>query len=137
MESVALRLSIVYDSVAPIATPDHRIIANGAALLKSDLLLQIVTDALGRPVFALDPSLEASARGAALLALDHLRGEPPSLHLDPVVGLRPIQPDPERTAAYLQAREQQEQLRWVALRGGFPIAAMITGPIMEMAPVEC
>ncbi|HUG36803.1 MAG TPA: FGGY-family carbohydrate kinase, partial [Candidatus Limnocylindrales bacterium] len=68
LESVALRLAIVYERLAPLAAPGHRVIASGGALHRSPTWAGIVADALGVPiVLAAEP--EASSRGAALLAL--------------------------------------------------------------------
>lgn len=107
-ESVAFQLAETCDAVRAISPEDAVIIANGAALLKSDLLLQIVTDTLNAPIVALDPNLESAARGAAILALSNL--DPGNVSFDPVRGARSITPDPDRVALYTAARARQKAL---------------------------
>jgi gluconokinase len=81
------------------------VVASGGALAHSPVWAQIVTDALGVPV-ALDDDVEASARGAALLALEAL-GAPVPAAPPPLQVLRP---EPERHARYRAARERQRRL---------------------------
>jgi gluconokinase len=71
LESVALQFRNIYDiMVSSIAKPE-RVIASGGALLHSPAWTTMMADALSRPVLAcLEP--EATARGAALLALEKL-----------------------------------------------------------------
>jgi gluconokinase len=107
-EAVAFRLAETCDAVRAIAPSDAAIIANGAALLKSDLLLQIVTDTLDAPVTALDESLESAARGAAILALSAI--DPSSVPFDPVAGAPVSEPDPARVARYAVERARQNAL---------------------------
>jgi len=107
-EAVAFRLADTCDAVRAIAPQNARIIANGAALLKSDLLLQIVTDTLDAPIVALDESLESAARGAAVLALAAI--EPTATPFDPVAGARVTEPDPARADRYTAERGRQEML---------------------------
>ena len=105
MEAVAYRLALVYERLAPLASPDHRIIASGGAVTRSALWAGIVADALGVPM-ARAADIEASARGAALLALERL-----GVRVDsrPLVA-DTFQPDPERHALYRAARERQQRL---------------------------
>jgi gluconokinase len=67
LESVAVRLALIDELVAPLAEPDHRVVASGGALVRSRAWMQMVADALGRPLL-LSEEREASSRGAALLA---------------------------------------------------------------------
>jgi gluconokinase len=102
LESVALRLAEVYERLRPLAAPDHVVVASGGALAHSPTWAQIVTDALGVPV-ALGGDAEASARGAALLAMEALgvaMGEAP-------IPSRVLRPAPERHTRYRAARERQ------------------------------
>lgn len=71
LESVALQFRNIYDiMLGSIPKPD-RIIASGGALLHSPAWTSMMADALSRPVLAcLEP--EATARGAALLALERM-----------------------------------------------------------------
>ncbi len=107
-EAVAFRLAETCDAVRAIAPDDAAIVANGAALLKSDLLLQIVTDTLDAPVIALDESLESAARGAAVLALSNLDSS--LVPFDPVDGAPVTTPDPARVRRYSEERARQNAL---------------------------
>lgn len=107
-EAVAFRLAETCDAVRAIAPKNATIIANGAALLKSDLLLQIVTDTLDTSIVALDPDLESSARGAALLAVSSFA--PETIPFDPLIGARITTPDSKRSVLYATARSQQNAL---------------------------
>jgi gluconokinase len=62
-----VRLALIDELVAPLAEPDHRVVASGGALVRSRAWMQMVADALGRPLL-LSEEREASSRGAALLA---------------------------------------------------------------------
>ena len=105
LESVAFRLAEVYDRLRPLAAADHVVVGSGGALAHSPAWAQIVTDALGVPV-ALGGDAEASARGAALLALEALGVAVP----EAPAPLRVLQPAPERHARYRAARERQRLL---------------------------
>jgi gluconokinase len=110
IEALAYRLRAVYlrmiEGLRLATTPE--VIGSGAALLNSRLLQQIIADTLGVPLHPSHDS-EASARGAALLALETL-GHLPDVatvapHLDP-----PVLPDAARGAIYRRAAERQEDL---------------------------
>jgi gluconokinase len=111
MEAVSLRLAMLHEDLRPLAAPDHEIVANGGAILQSPMWLQITADALGHPLIALPPDDEASARGAAGMALV-AAGIVPSLDQlpDPAEGARVIVPDPGRHAAYREAITRQRLL---------------------------
>jgi gluconokinase len=105
LEAVALRLSLVYERLAPLATRDHLVIASGGALTRSAAWTRMLADAFGRPL-ALSDEAEASSRGAALRVLEGLGAPaPPPRGLGAIVG-----PDPGRHAVYLAARERQRHL---------------------------
>jgi len=105
LEGVAFRLAEVYDRLRPLAPPDHIVVGSGGALAHSPAWAQIVTDALGVPV-ALGGDAEASARGAALLALEGLGVAVP----EAPAPVRVLQPAPARHTRYLAARERQRLL---------------------------
>lgn len=71
MEAVAYRIALVYRQLRSLLPADPDIIASGGALVNSPTWGQIMADVLGRPVI-LAQTQEASARGAALLALEAL-----------------------------------------------------------------
>jgi gluconokinase len=108
MEAVAFRLAETCAAVRAIAPANADIVANGAALLKSELLLQIVTDTLDAPVIALDESLESAARGAAILAMSSMDSS--IVPFDPVEGSPATVPNPERVALYTAERTRQNAL---------------------------
>ena len=71
LESVALQFRGIYDIMQVSIARPARIIASGGALLHSPAWTCMMADALSRPVLAcLEP--EATARGAALLALEKI-----------------------------------------------------------------
>ncbi|MGH7365109.1 MAG: gluconokinase [Candidatus Rokuibacteriota bacterium] len=105
LESVAFRLAEVYDRLRPVAAPDHIVVGSGGALAHSPVWAQIVSDALGVPV-ALGRDAEASARGAALFALEALGVPAP----EAPAPLRVLGPIPEHHARYRAARERQRRL---------------------------
>jgi len=107
LESVALRLALVYDRLAPCARPDHTIVASGGALAGSPAWAQIVADALGRPiVYSREP--EATSRGVALLTLEAL-GRRTELAAGAELG-ETLVPDPASHARYRQALARQQRL---------------------------
>ena len=72
LEATAYRMAAIYDDLKLLANPEHEIHANGGAALSSPLWLQIIADTLGHRLDAVDAEAEASARGAALCALQSL-----------------------------------------------------------------
>jgi gluconokinase len=108
LESVALRLGLIYERLAPLAAPAHEVVASGGALVRSRVWAQMIADGLGRALL-LDGESEASSRGAALLALDAL-GLPPGLAGAPMGGGELIVPDPLRRDRYRQALARQRRL---------------------------
>jgi gluconokinase len=108
LESVALRLGLVYERLAPLAAPTHEVVASGGALAHTRVWAQMIADVLGRPLIVGAES-EASSRGAALLALDAL-GLPPGLARG-ASGEGPlIPPDPLRHEQYRAALARQRRL---------------------------
>ena len=69
---------------------------------------QIVADTLGVPIYP-SQDHEASARGAALLALEALGIAPDVAQVPPHLG-PPIQPDAARHAVYRKGAERQKKL---------------------------
>jgi gluconokinase len=105
LEAVAFRLAEIYDRLRPLAGADHVVVGSGGALGHSAAWAQIITDALGVPI-ALGTDAEASARGAALLALEALGQPAPAAP----VPARMLRPDPARHARYRTARSRQSRL---------------------------
>ncbi len=106
LEGVAFRLA----AIAELLPEVEEVVATGQGLLSDPDWIQIMADALGRPVTA---SLveEASLRGAAVLTLERL-GEPPA---EAPLG-EVFRPREERAEAYRSARARQQRL-YEELRG--------------------
>jgi gluconokinase len=99
-EGVAFRFAAVADLL-----PDVReVVATGGGLLPEPDWIQIMADALARPVSVSDVP-EASLRGAAVHALERLGHEAADAPVAKVV-----EPRPERADAYRAAREEQQRL---------------------------
>jgi gluconokinase len=106
LEAVALRFATL-DGLLQRAVPDSReVIATGGALLHSNAWMQIMADALGRPVLA-STEAEASSRGAAILALEVIGAAPPDNQ--PTTATR-FEPLAEHTETYRGAAERQRRL---------------------------
>ena len=104
LEAAACGLAAAVDSLEAAVAADGRslrLIGSGRAIVSSPAWRQLIADATGRPLI---PSRveEASARGAALVALDGLgwRHFAPDEDLDG----DPVTPDPERAAAFAGLR---------------------------------
>ena len=99
-EGVAFRFAAIADLL-----PDVReVVATGAGLLHDRDWIQIMADALARPIHVSGVP-EASLRGAAVLALERLGHEAAEAPIAEVV-----EPRADRAEAYRTAREQQQKL---------------------------
>jgi gluconokinase len=99
-EGVAFRFAAIADLL-----PDIReVVATGAGLLHDRDWIQIMADALARPIHISDVP-EASLRGAAVLALQRRGHEAADA---PIADT--IEPRADRADAYRAAREEQERL---------------------------
>ncbi len=107
LEGAALRYRVLSDLLAPLA-PGARITFSGGALEHVPVWAQIVGDALGRPISA-SKEAEASARGAALLALEAI-GALPDVAAAKFETGEELRPDPARTALYERALSRQNGL---------------------------
>jgi gluconokinase len=99
-EGVAFRFAAIADLLPGVS----EVVATGGALLRDRDWVQIMADALARPV-AVSGVPEASLRGAAVLALERLGHEVGQASIAGVV-----EPRPERAEAYRTAREEQQRL---------------------------
>ncbi|MBV8830733.1 MAG: hypothetical protein JO108_16020 [Acidobacteriaceae bacterium] len=108
LESVSLRFKQIYTLLTrPFAAPAS-LVASGGALLKSRTWLQMMTDALARPITeCLEP--EASSRGAAMIAAEQM-GVLASLEEVSVRLGTTLRPKPERTEAYERLLERDGRL---------------------------
>jgi gluconokinase len=109
LEAVALRFGEL-DQLLQTAMPTAgQVVATGGALLHSPAWMQIMADVLGRPVLA-STELEASSRGASLLALETLGLLSTPLDQVQPVTRRCFEPIPEHTQRYRAAGERQRRL---------------------------
>jgi gluconokinase len=108
LEAVALRIALVYALLAPLAAPEHQIVASGGALGRSRVWTQMVADALGRPV-GVSRDEEATSRGVALLALS-AAGVLRDLAAVPSPVGEVVEPDLARHARYQAALVRQRHL---------------------------
>jgi gluconokinase len=108
MESIAFGFAAIDERLSDVLGGVPAVIASGGALARSPLFAQILADSLGRDI-AVAPMVEASRRGAALLAL---RGAGVFDDLDAVRGPRAriVHADPQRVARYHLARARQRSL---------------------------
>jgi gluconokinase len=100
LEGVAFRFA----AVARLMPEIEEIVVTGGALLRDDDWVQIMSDALGRPVTR-SGVREASLRGAAVVVLERLGETPAPAPLGPVV-----EPRPDKVEAFRAARERQQRL---------------------------
>jgi gluconokinase len=108
LESVALRFREIYCLLAARRGAPAEVIASGGALLHSPAWIQMMADALGRPV-TICTETEASCRGAALWALERL-GIIDNIGALPASTGAVVAPRPEYHGAYQDLALQQNQL---------------------------
>ncbi|MGH9967972.1 MAG: gluconokinase [Pyrinomonadaceae bacterium] len=106
LEAVAYRFALIARALEPFA-PGASIIASGTALSLSPVWTQIIADVLGRAV-VLAEAREASARGAALLALE-AAGRIQSIAAFPERGEQTFEPNMSRHARYQEGLERQQK----------------------------
>jgi gluconokinase len=106
LEGVAFRLA----AIAELLPEVREVVATGGGLLRDPEWIQIMADALGRPVLVSGVA-EASLRGAAVSVLRRTGHEPVDA---PLAGV--FRPREEAVAAYRSAREEQRRL-YEVLRG--------------------
>ncbi|MCP9485657.1 MAG: FGGY-family carbohydrate kinase [Gaiellaceae bacterium MAG52_C11] len=104
LEGVAYRLAEIGELLPEVA----EIVGSGGALLHNPDWAQVLADVLERPV-TLSAVDEASARGAAVLALERLGVASPPAPLG-----RRFEPRPERFEEHRAARERQRLLKELA-----------------------
>ena len=108
LEAVALRITLVYNELRGFLPAEPQVIAGGGALLSSPAWQQIIADALGVPI-AISAISEASARGAALLALEAMGVLPDAGQTPDGVGAT-VMPNLEHHRRYQGALERQQRL---------------------------
>jgi len=108
LEGVAYRIGLIYSLLEQALPGEHQVIANGGALTRSPGWVQIIADVLGCRV-TLSELEEASARGAALLALRSL-GMVPDLSAFPDLSQSDFFPDPEKHQIHRAAMLRQQKM---------------------------
>ena len=108
LEAIAYGFAAVDERLSAALPVAPQIVASGGTLTRSPLLAQVIADCVGRDI-AIAPALEASRRGAALLAL---RGS--GLLADgeaiPALRMRAVGHDPDRSDRYRLARARLQEL---------------------------
>ncbi|HEV8482275.1 MAG TPA: gluconokinase [Blastocatellia bacterium] len=107
LESVAYRFAAIYDLIAREIERPSKVIASGAAVLRSPAWAQIISDVIGAGIFT-SAEAEISSRGAALMGLEAL-GVSSIDSVEIALG-RAFSPDSERHRRYQDARERQGRL---------------------------
>lgn len=106
MEAVALRFELIRGLICASFPQAREIVASGGALRESPAWVQILADAMGRPILP-SSEPEASSRGAALLTLEAL-GRIPKLEDLPASFGPPVPFDAGRHARYVAALDRQK-----------------------------
>jgi len=107
MEAVAYRFALIARVLEKYA-PGAEIVVAGNALRASPAWVQILADVLGRPL-SLSEGVEASTRGAALLALE-AAGKIQSLEESSMRAVAIVHPDIARHALYQAGLQRQQQM---------------------------
>ena len=92
----------------------EEVVATGGALVRDRDWVQIMADALARPI-TLSRVKEASLRGAAVLTLERLGERPREAPVGQV-----LEPRRDRADAYAAARQRQRELYDALTRAGDP-----------------
>lgn len=119
MEAVAYRFALIYEALAPFAALKHQIVAGGGAILNSPVWLQIIADVLNHEILAPPADEEASARGAAIMALVAI-GALPDVDAapDPVAEATSYRPGPRRYERYRAALARHVHLETLLFPNG-------------------
>ncbi len=111
-ESVGHRMRLIYDLLTPAVEQQHMVLANGAALLKSEGWQQILASSLEHDVRTLPADLEASARGAAICALQSVGAIEALDDVEELSALaRIVHPVTHESTVYAIERERQVRLQ--------------------------
>ena len=113
LEAVALTFAGVDEALDRTVPGARRVVGSGAGLLSSPAWIQMMADAIGKPVAVTRSAMEASSAGAAHLALARLgiRHRPASR------AGRNVEPREEAGAAYAEARRRQGWLYTTLIQG--------------------
>ncbi|HEY4027573.1 MAG TPA: gluconokinase [Candidatus Dormibacteraeota bacterium] len=113
LEAVALTFAGVDQALDETVPGARRLVASGAGLLSSPAWVQMMADAIGKPVAVSRSAMEASSVGAAALALQRL-----GIRRRTTTGAgRNVEPRVEVRERYSQARRRQEWLYTTLIQG--------------------
>jgi gluconokinase len=108
MEAITYQFASVADAIERTATRPSAIVGTGGQLVHSPAWAQLLADAVKLPVM-ISPAVEASSRGAALLAL-HAQGHLSALWSAAPPRGRQYRPRAGVNRVYQRARERQQRL---------------------------
>ncbi|NBD35691.1 MAG: carbohydrate kinase [Chloroflexi bacterium] len=108
LEAISYRIGLIFERLRPLLPADVQVVVSGGALPASPTWLQITSDVLGRPLI-ISQVKEASARGAALLALEAL-GLHETSAPDASIDGEQITPNPANHEVYQAAMARQQAL---------------------------
>jgi gluconokinase len=118
LEGVACRVALVYQLLSaalPLGGSDKsHLVGSGGTLQHSPAMAQIIADVIGMPL-TISIAPEASARGAAMLALLAIHAMP-DLSAYPFYAGTVLEPDSGRHALYQAAIERQKALYVATIR---------------------
>ena len=115
LEAIAFDFARVDGRLDQVAPGGELLVGSGAGLLASPAWMQILADAVGKPLVA-GAAREASSRGAAVLALEAL-GRAPRAHERHAPRGRTFKPREEAHRAYRAAAVRQDRLYRVLVQG--------------------
>ncbi|CAI5712377.1 unnamed protein product [Peronospora destructor] len=113
MESIAIRIGVLYSLLAFSADRDATIIVSGTALTSSQIWRQIIADSLGKNLILEAGAIETTSRGLAVLIGTYLGFhslEESGSFSEETTQLEYSHPDAATHAVYLEARHEQESL---------------------------
>jgi gluconokinase len=113
LEAVALTFAGVDEALDDTVPGARRLVASGAGLLSSPAWVQMMADAIGKPVAVSSSAMEASSVGAAELALARLG----IARRTPSEAGRTVEPMEAARAAYVEARRRQGWLYDTLIQG--------------------
>ncbi len=113
LEAVALTFAGVDEALDRTVPGARRLVASGGGLLSSPAWMQMMADAIGKPLAVRRAAMEASSQGAAELALARLGVRRPSS----VQTGRNVEPREVARAAYVEAAREQGWLYTALIEG--------------------
>ncbi|CAH0486528.1 unnamed protein product [Peronospora farinosa] len=113
MESVAIRIGVLYSLLAFSADRNATVVASGTALTSSQIWRQMIADSLGKKLILEASAIETTSRGLAVLIGTYLglhSLEESASFSEGTTHLEYSHPDAAAHAMYLEARHEQESL---------------------------